>query len=70
MDTVVFKKLLKEISQFKKNIVIDAGDSITLRVGKSLLVMKKDGTFTINGKDVDIVGSKHVGVESKRIDLN
>ena len=54
----------------KKNIVIDAGDSITLRVGKSLMVMKKDGTFTINGKDVDIVGSKHVGVESKRIDLN
>ena len=54
----------------KKNIVIDAGDSITLRVGKSMMVMKKDGTFTINGKDVDIVGSKHVGVESKRIDLN
>ena len=53
-----------------KDVVIDAGSSITLRVGKSLLVMKKDGTFTINGKEVDVVGSKHVGVESKRIDLN
>ncbi len=53
-----------------KDIVIDAGSSITLRVGKSLLVMKKDGTFTINGINVDVVGSKHVGVESKRIDLN
>jgi type VI secretion system secreted protein VgrG len=53
-----------------KDVVIDAGSSITLRVGKSLLVMKKDGTFTINGKKIDVVGSKHVGVESKRIDLN
>jgi type VI secretion system secreted protein VgrG len=53
-----------------KDVVIDAGSSITLRVGKSLLVMKKDGTFTINGKDIDVVGTKHVGVESKRIDLN
>ena len=32
--------------------------------------MKKDGTITINGQEIDIVGSKHIGVESKRIDLN
>jgi type VI secretion system secreted protein VgrG len=53
-----------------KDIVIDAGSSITLRVGKSVLVMKKDGTVTLNGKNIDVVGDKHIGMESKRIDLN
>ncbi len=53
-----------------KDIVLQAGDSITLVVGASVLVMKKDGSITLNGKDIDIVGSKHVGIDSKRIDLN
>ncbi len=45
-------------------------DTITLNVGASTLVMKKDGTVTINGKEIDIVGSKHIGMESERIDIN
>ncbi|WCM96066.1 type VI secretion system tip protein VgrG [Acidovorax sp. GBBC 1281] len=45
-------------------------DSITFKVGQSMMVMKADGTITINGQDIDVVGSKHIGVESKRIDLN
>ncbi|MFI8616867.1 type VI secretion system Vgr family protein [Acidovorax sp. NPDC077693] len=53
----------------KSNITMEA-DSITLQVGQSVMVMKADGTITINGQEIDIVGSKHVGVESKRIDLN
>ena len=53
-----------------KDIVLQAGDSITLVVGASVLVMKKDGSITLNGKDIDIVGSKHIGIDSKRIDLN
>ena len=51
------------------HIVMD-GESITLKVGKSILVMKKDGTITVNGKEIDLVGSQHIGLESKRIDLN
>jgi type VI secretion system secreted protein VgrG len=39
-------------------------------VGESLLVMKKDGSVTINGKEIDVVGSKHIGLESDRIDIN
>ncbi|WP_418647835.1 type VI secretion system Vgr family protein [Thauera butanivorans] len=51
------------------NITMDA-ESITLKVGASTLVMKADGTVTINGKNIDVVGSEHVQVESSRIDLN
>ena len=46
------------------------GESITLQVGASTLVMKKDGSVTLNGKQIDVVGSQHIGLESKRIDLN
>ena len=45
--------------------------------GKSTLInilvtlMQPDsGTVTINGKNIDVVGSEHVQVESSRIDLN
>ena len=53
-----------------KIIRLEAGDAIELVCGASVLVMKKDGSITINGKDIDVVGSKHVGIDSKRIDLN
>ena len=53
----------------KSNITMD-DKSITLQVGKSILVMKKDGSVTLNGKQIDVVGSQHIGLESKRIDLN
>ena len=53
-----------------KHYKLKAGESITLEVGKSILVMKKDGTITLNGKEIDVVGSQHIGLESKRIDLN
>jgi type VI secretion system secreted protein VgrG len=51
------------------NITMDA-ESITLTVGASTLVMKADGTITLNGKNIDVVGSAHIGLESERIDLN
>ncbi|MBK6975205.1 MAG: type VI secretion system tip protein VgrG [Sterolibacteriaceae bacterium] len=51
------------------NITMD-GESITLAVGDSKLVMKKDGTIIWNGKTLDIVGTEHIQLDSKRIDLN
>jgi type VI secretion system secreted protein VgrG len=45
-------------------------DSITLQVGQSSMVLKADGSIFINGKTIDIVGSEHIGMESKRIDVN
>ena len=43
-----------------KNILLEAGDSITLRVGQSVLVMKKDGTVTLDGKDISLTASADV----------
>jgi type VI secretion system secreted protein VgrG len=40
-----------------KKLVIDAGDEITIKTGKASIVMKKDGTITIKGKDVKIDAS-------------
>ncbi|MGY8534535.1 type VI secretion system Vgr family protein, partial [Paracidovorax citrulli] len=53
-----------------KNIRIQAGDSIELVCGASVLRMEKGGQVTINGKEIDVVGTKHIGLDSKRIDLN
>ncbi|MDH5856108.1 type VI secretion system tip protein TssI/VgrG [Lampropedia aestuarii] len=44
--------------------------SITLKVGASVLVMKADGSITVNGKQIDVVGEDHIGMESERIDVN
>ena len=53
-----------------KDIFVTAGDSIHLTVGKASLVMKSDGTIIINGKTVDAVGTDHIQLDSKRIDVN
>jgi len=47
------------------NITITAGDSITLVVGKSKLVMKKDGTIILNGKDFGASMSGKTSITSK-----
>jgi type VI secretion system secreted protein VgrG len=40
-----------------KKLVIDAGDEITIKTGKASIVMKKDGTITIKGKDIKVDAS-------------
>jgi type VI secretion system secreted protein VgrG len=49
-----------------KNLVISAGDSITIRTGKSSITMKKDGTIFIKGKDVTIEGSGAMNVKATK----
>ena len=53
-----------------KDILITAGDSITLTVGASTLVMKSNGSITLNGINLDVTGSEHIQLDSTRIDLN
>ena len=48
-----------------KTLTITVGDQITLKTGKAVLVMKKDGTVTINGKDISIDGSGKIDVKAK-----
>jgi type VI secretion system secreted protein VgrG len=47
-----------------KNLLIDAGDSITIKTGSASITMKKDGTITIKGKDIKIDGSGKVNVKA------
>ena len=39
-----------------KNLVIQAADSIAITTGSASIMMKKDGTITIKGKDITIEG--------------
>ena len=53
----------------QSSITMDS-DSVTIKVGLSVIVLKANGSITINGVEIDLVGTKHIGAESKRIDLN
>ena len=49
---------------------ITVADEFTLTVGQSSLVMKKDGTVQINGKDIDVQGSGSVTIKAgKDVDI-
>ena len=47
-----------------KNLVIDAGDSVTIKTGSASISMKKDGTIVIKGKDIQIEGSGKINVKA------
>ncbi|MGD9169063.1 MAG: type VI secretion system tip protein TssI/VgrG [Candidatus Thiodiazotropha sp.] len=49
-----------------KNLVIEAGDSVTIKTGKASITMKKDGTVSIQGKDITIKGSGGVNVKASK----
>ena len=50
--------------QIGKNLGITAGDEITITVGKASIVMKKDGTISINGKDIAVEGSGKIDMKA------
>jgi type VI secretion system secreted protein VgrG len=47
-----------------KNLVINAGDSVTIKTGSASITMKKDGTIIIKGKDIAIEGSGKINVKA------
>lgn len=47
-----------------KNLAITAADSISITTGSASIVMKKDGTITIKGKDITIEGSGKINVKA------
>jgi type VI secretion system secreted protein VgrG len=44
--------------------VLDVADEITLKCGSSMIVMKKDGTIVIDGKDISVTGSGKINVKA------
>ena len=51
-------------SRSAKNLVVDAGDSVTIKTGSASITMKKDGTIVIKGKDITIEGSGKINVKA------
>jgi type VI secretion system secreted protein VgrG len=47
-----------------KALLIEAGDAIVLKTGSASISMKKDGTITIEGKDITIKGSGKINVKA------
>lgn len=47
-----------------KKIAISAGDQLSITVGSASLLMKKDGTIQINGKNITVKGSGKINVKA------
>lgn len=47
-----------------KTFLIEAGDAIALKCGSSSITMKKDGTITIEGKDIKIKASGEINMKA------
>jgi type VI secretion system secreted protein VgrG len=48
------------------NLTINAGDQISLTTGKASIIMKKDGTIVISGKDITITGSGQINAKASK----
>ncbi|MEZ2331243.1 type VI secretion system tip protein TssI/VgrG [Mesorhizobium sp. RCC_202] len=46
------------------DLVVEAGDSITLKCGSATIVMKKDGSISIEGKDITVKGSGKIDMKA------
>ena len=53
-------------SHTAKKILISAEDELTIKVGKASLTMKKDGTITLSGKDIDLKGTGKINVKASK----
>lgn len=51
-------------ADIKKKFTLTAGDEITLKVGLAKIVMKKDGTIEISGKQVKVSGTAKAEVDA------
>lgn len=47
-----------------KKLVIDAGDEILIKTGSAKIMMKKDGTIAIEGKDISVKGSGKISIKA------
>lgn len=60
----------KEYGAKAKKIMLEADDELSIKVGKAILVMKKNGDITMNGKKITIKGDGDVVVKGSKIAQN
>jgi type VI secretion system secreted protein VgrG len=49
-----------------KNVLVEAGDELVLTCGKASIILKKDGTITVKGKDIIVDGSGEVTAKAAK----
>ena len=49
-----------------KNLIIEAGDLVVIKTGKASFTMKKDGTISIEGKDITVKGSGAINIKASK----
>lgn len=54
----------QKISRLERKVTIEASDEIVLTTGSASIIMKKDGTIMIKGKDITVAGSASIAVKS------
>ncbi|MDP3822216.1 MAG: type VI secretion system tip protein TssI/VgrG [Burkholderiales bacterium] len=77
LKTVVAKNEVREVGEARttkigkddkwqvgKKFYLEAADEITLKTGDASIVMKKNGTIQIKGKDITITGSGKIGIKA------
>ena len=47
-----------------KQLRVEAADEIALVVGAASIVLKKDGSITIRGKNIDLIGTGKINVKA------
>jgi len=50
----------------KKKIAIEGQEEVVIKSGKASITLKKDGTITIDGKDITVKGSGEINVKSDK----
>ena len=60
-------KVAKNSSHNAKKITIEADDEITIKTGKAMINMKKNGDIVISGKKITIKGSGDVVIKGSKI---
>ena len=51
----------------KKKGVIELKDELTIKVGKSMINLKKNGDITLQGKNITVKGSGNITIKAKKI---
>ena len=52
--------------QVGKKLTVNAGDQITFKTGSAMIALKKNGTITIEGKDITIKGSGGINIKASK----
>ncbi len=60
------EKTTKDYSLNAKKVTINADEEISIVTGKASITMKKDGTFNINGKNVDLTASGKMNAKASK----